>query len=155
MRKGLCFALVWVLLVCALTGCSTGPTETVYTCQELSVSLPNTFVELGSTFPQYDLILSDGTVTLAAIREDKARLPELTLQDFGLLVIHAHELDCQLLQYDGITCFNYEAGEPAFTYTVGIWETQDAFWSVQVYCKSEDYVTVREDMWQLLQTVTF
>ena len=157
MRKGLCFALVWVVLVCALTGCSSGPAQVRYECFELSISLPQTFVDLsGEDFSQYDVLFSDGTVTLAGIREDKSLLPkDLSLEDFGQLVIHAHELDCQLQQNDGLTYFNYEAGAPAFTYTVGVWETEDAFWSVQTYCKSEDYAAVRKDMWQLLQSVCF
>ena len=155
MRKGICFPLVLALLVCALSGCGTGPAERVYTCHELTVTLPQTFVDLQETLPQYDMVFSDGRITLAGIREEKALLPSLTLEAFGQLVIQAHELDCQLLQSDGLTYFYYEAGEPAFTYTVGIWETDTAFWSVQTYCRAEDYAAVREDMWQLLKSVTF
>ena len=154
MKTGLILALALALALCTLTGCGAEPVQLTYTSGELTLQLDRSFVDLGQN-EAYDLLCGNGTVTLAAIREDKSRLPALTLQEFGHLVIQAHGLDCQLLQLDGITCFNYEAGDPAFTYTVGVWETENAFWSVQTYCPSEAYAAVRESMWQILQSVTF
>lgn len=155
MKKHLIFPILF-LLIC-LTGCSGKPAATEHRFEELRLSLPAAYVNLTGekAFTEYDFLFSDGTVTLAGIREEKALLPGFHLQSYGQLVIRAHRLDCQLLQSDGITYFNYEAGVPAFTYVVGLWETEDAFWSVQAYCKSEDYAASREAMWQLLQSVTF
>ena len=151
--KRLIALLMALMCLCSLSACSAK--EATFTIQDLSLSVPASFIPLHGdpAFADYDFLFSDGKVTVAGIREDKALLPELTLETFGQLVIHAHELDCQLLESDGITFFNYEAGDPAFTYTVSVWETENAFWSVQTYCKSEDYAAVREDMWQLLRSV--
>lgn len=151
--KRLIVLLMALMCLCSLSAC--GAKEATLTFADLSVSVPASFVALHEepAFADYDFIFSDGRMTLAGIREEKTLLPELTLETFGQLVIHTHDLDCQLLQSDGITYFNYEAGSPAFTYTVGIWETKDAFWTVQTYCKSDDYAAVREEMWQLLRSV--
>ena len=53
---------------------------------------------------------------------------------------------------EGIRTFSYESGE--FTYVVTLWETEEAFWTVQAYCPTADYGDVKGDIWEILSSVT-
>ena len=57
-----------------------------------------------------------------------------------------------LSEKDGICYFSYASG--AFTYVVTLWETEDAFWTVQAYCPTADYDSVKDDIWEILSSIT-
>ena len=161
MKKCLALMLVAVLIAGCFPGCAAVNTASPvsYTFQELTIRLPMAFVPLNDAFAEYDFIFGDGKVTLAGIREDRSQLQALglasSLEEYSAQLIRAHGLDCQMLQENGITYFNYEAGEePPFIYIVSVWETPEAFWVVQAYCLSEDYAAVKDAMWQYLSSVT-
>lgn len=146
----ICFA--WI------SGCGAKETAATHSFQELSITLPVEALDLG-TDADCDFRFACGVVTVSGIREDRESLRQAgidpDLYQYTDLLIRAHGLDCQRLQTDGITYFNYEAGAPqAFTYVVTVWETENSFWTVQAYCRSEDYAAVKDAMWQYLRSVT-
>jgi len=156
-------ALLLALTVCVgtVSGCGGQETLTTHAHEDLTITLPAEAMDLSADprFADYDFLFACGLVTISGIREERALLRQQgvdpTLQEYTDLLIRAHGLDCQMLLSDGITYFNYEAGDPQlFTYVVTVWETEEAYWTVQAYCRSEDYAAVRDAMWQYLRSIT-
>ena len=158
MKRLLALLLVLTICIATVSGCSAKEKFASHTYGDLTISLPVNAVDLSAQYSDFDFLFGCGLVTVGGIREDRALLQAHgidTVQQFTELLIHAHQLECQPLKTDGITYFNYEAGQPQqFTYVVTVWETADAFWSVQAYCRAEDYATVRDIMWQYLRSTT-
>ena len=64
----------------------------------------------------------------------------------------SNQVNAQLQEKDDVRFFSYKAGE--YTYVVSLWETEEAFWTVQAYCPTADYSKVKNDIWDILSSVT-
>ena len=103
-----------------------------------------------------DFVFGLDPIAVNGLREDKSVFEAyglaLDLETYGNLLRSSNNVTDELAQKDGIWTFTYEAS--GYTYVVTLWETQDAFWTVQAYCPSEDYNSVKDKMWELLSSVT-
>ena len=155
MRKFL--ALLLILTLC-LTGCSSKTETTAHSYEDLTIQIPVDYIELtGEEFAEgLDFVFGCDPIAVNGLREEKATFEayglELDLQSYGNLLCKANNVQGKLQQTEGIWNFSYEAGE--FTYVVTLWETDDAFWTVQAYCPTENYSTAKDDMWEILSSVT-
>ena len=76
---------------------------------------------------------------------------DLNLESYGEFVILTNNVSATLEQKDGIYTFSYKSG--GFTYVVTLWQTHEAFWTVQAYCPSESYSKAKDEMWSILRSV--
>ena len=155
MRK--LFALLLVLSLC-LTGCGSKVETAAHSYEDLTIHLPTNYIELtGEDFAEgLDFIFGCDPIAVNGLREEKATFEDygldLDLQTYAKLVILSNNVSATPEETDGILTFSYESG--GFTYVVTLWETETAFWTVQAYCPSEDYSSVKDAMWEILRSVT-
>ncbi len=150
--------LCLILVLSLLAGC-TDLTKTV-TCQELSLEVPMTFLDLsGQEYAQdVNLLYGFGNVVVAAVRDDRAELEsyieDLDLEGYGELVVELNELDSGLIQKDGLWTFSYEADSDGemFTYVATVYESDVSFWTVQGYCPTAEYEKYQDTIWDIVSS---
>ena len=155
-----------ILAVCLCLGlCACGKESAAmipHTYEDLTISLPEDFMDLSQEDYAAGLAFLQGLDPIAVngLREEKALFAsyglDLDLQRYAKLVVVANNLSIQPEEKDGILTFSYEAISDgvSYTYVVTLWETDQAFWTVQAYCPTENYPKVQDRMWQILKSVT-
>ena len=155
MRKLIPLLLALSLL---LVACGAEENTASHTYEDLTLSIPVDYIELtGEDFAEgLDFVFGRDPIALNGLREEKATFEayglELDLQRYADLIRMSNNVSAEVTQRDGIWNFSYESG--GFTYVVTLWETEDAFWTVQAYCPNENYGKVKDDMWKILSSVT-
>lgn len=155
MKKVLLLLLVFSL---CLAGCGAKEVTAPHSFVDLTIRIPTDYVDLsGEEFAEgLDFVFGKDPLAVNGLREEKALFEayglELDLQTYATLLQRSNNTASNLTEKDGILTFTYESGD--FTYVVTLWETQDAFWTVQAYCQSVDYDKVRKDIWEILSSVT-
>lgn len=150
-------SLLLALILC-LAGCGTEPAAPSYAFDDLSIQIPAEYINLSDAEFAEDLAFVFGLepITVNGLREPKATFAayglEPNLEQYGQALIKANQVNAVLAEKDGICYFTYEAD--TYTYLVSLWETKDAFWTVQAYCPTAQYSKVHTDMWEILRSVT-
>ena len=152
--------LILLLLVCVLclTACGPEPAAPSYAFDDLSIQIPEDYINLSDKefASGLDFVFGLDPVAINGMREEKATFQayglEVDLERYGKLLIAANNVSSQLIQTDGIWNFSYASGD--MTYVVTLWETEDAYWTVQGYCPTESYHKVKKDIWNILSSVT-
>lgn len=158
MKKLVILLLVLAFLCTAFAGCGIGKTSATYTHDDLSITLPADFINLSEKDFAAELSFVYGLDPIAVngLREPKSTFTayglDVDLEKYGQLLISANNVQAKPEQKDGILFFTYASG--GFSYVVTLWETEDAFWTVQGYCPTENYNKVKNDIWQILSSVT-
>ena len=156
MRKHFVLLLALVLCITLLSGCSAKETTAPHSHQDLTLRLPLAFLDLSTReyAAQYDFLYGLDPIIVSGLRDEKSLFDgsDLDLQTYGKLVLAVNGLDCALTETDGIRYFTYETG--GYTYVVTLWETTEAFWTVQAYCPTENYSRVSDQMWEILCSIT-
>ncbi len=154
-------------LVCAMAvimglaaGCSIQ--EKVFdTGAGLTITLPGNFQEendasTGATACYMTnnagvLILKDTFEDL----EDAGFSSDMTLDEYGQIVIEANSLTMDLQEADGIKYFTYEDGDEGqqLTHYATVFEGSDAFWLVQFFCLSDQYENLQSDFQEWAKTI--
>ena len=162
MKKLFCIILAACLCL-GLCACGKDDTATVpHTYDDLTICLPADFIDLTGEDYAAGLAFLQGLDPIAVngLREEKALFAsyglDLDLERYAKLVILSNNLTMQPEEKDGILTFSYEATTDgvSYTYVVTLWETANAFWTVQAYCPTADYNKVKDDMWKILSSVT-
>ena len=117
--------------------------EQTVRCQELQITLPETFVETSAD--GYTGCYSDGETAVFLMREDfsaEEGFAELSLEDYGARILANNRLDNVTLESrDGMTAFAQviadEATGAEYYYYCGLFKGQDAFWMVQITTLSD------------------
>ena len=152
--------LILLLLVFALcfTACGAKETTAPHTYDDLTIRIPTEYVELtGEDFATgLDFIFGLDPIAINGIREEKATFEayglDLDLETYGNLLAKSNNVSGRLTREDGIWTFSYTSGD--MTYVVTLWETEEAFWTVQGYCPTENFAKAKKDMWEILSSVT-
>ena len=156
MKRYFVLLLALVLCITLVSGCSAKETTAPHVHQDLTIRLPLAFLDLSDRdyAAQYDFLYGLDSVIVSGLRDEKSLFDgsDLDLQTYGKLVLAVNELDCALTETDGICYFAYEAGD--YTYVVTLWETGEAFWTVQAYCPTQEYSQVSGQMWEILRSVS-
>ena len=156
MKRLFALALAALLL---LTGCNSPSATKDFASAGLTLTLPNVFADIsgeqygtGATF-----LYGYGDRFILGVKEDKATIcqhyPDISLLEFGTVVIQAHKLSCKLTQKDGFYCFRYTAD--GISYLAVVLESSDAFWTVQAYCPEEKFPELEDSFWSYLKTARF
>ena len=157
MKRILSLILVLALSIGILSGCGVKET-TAHTYEDLTISIPTDFIDLtGDDFAEgLAFVFGLDPIAVNGLREEKATFEayglDLDLQGYGSFILKANKVSSKLQQNDGYLSFSYTAGD--YTYIVTLWETEDAFWTVQAYCPTADYAKAEKDMWKILKSVT-
>ena len=159
MKKILCLALATVLLLALFAGCSTGKQ---FTKEGLTITLSPSFTdETDSGYtPDATFFYTSRSCAVIGTRDDRASLEALvgplTLEGYGSLIIDLNGTNSVLSQVDGMYIFDYEATTEglSYTYLSAVYESDDAFWLVQVYCGTEKYESQYDTMLGYLKSVT-
>lgn len=151
--------LLLLLALCLfLTGCGHESAAPSYAFDDLSIQIPEDYINLSDEAFAADLafVFGKDPIALNGLREEKATFEayglDLDLESYGKFLMLSNKVSSELLQTDGIWNFTYTSGD--FTYIVTLWETQEAFWTVQAYCPTESYAEAKKDMWSILSSVT-
>lgn len=155
MRK---FIALLITLSLCLAACGAEEATAAHTYEDLTIQIPVDFMELtGEDFAEgLDFVFGLDPIAINGIREEKTTFEayglELDLQRYGQLILLSNNITGALEQKDGIWIFSYESG--GYTYLVTVWETEEAFWTVQAYCPAAQFAEAEKDMWQILSSVT-
>ena len=155
MRKLLILLLALSLL---LAGCGHEVAAPSYAFQDLSIQIPEDYIDLSDeeVAQGLDFLFGKDPIALNGLREEKATFQaygvDLDLQTYGKLLMRSNSVSGELEEKDGLLYFTYTAGE--LTYVVTLWETGEAFWTVQAYCPTADYSKAENDIWEILTSVT-
>ena len=152
------FILLLVVLSLCLAGCGAEETSAPHAVQDLTIRIPTDYIDLsGEAFAEgLDFFYGKDPIIINGLRETKETFMayglELDLQTYGELLMESNNVSSQLTQKDNIWNFSYTSGD--FTYVVTLWETEEAFWTVQAYCPTADYDSIKDDIWEILSSVT-
>lgn len=157
MKKLIALSLLLILCL-SLAACGPEPAAPSYVFDDLSIQIPEDYINLSDEAfaAGLDFIFGLDPIAVNGLREEKATFQayglEIDLQRYGDLLMKANNVSGSLGQKDGIWTFSYESGD--FTYVVTLWETEEAFWTVQAYCPTENFSKAKKDMWEILSSVT-
>ena len=152
--------LILLLLVCSLCLAACGAEETTapHAYEDLTIRIPTDYMELSDEeFAQgLSFVFGKDPIAVNGMQEEKATFEayglEIDLQRYGDLLMKSNNVRGSLEQKDSIWTFSYESS--GFTYVVTLWETEEAFWTVQAYCPTENYNKASKEMWKILSSVT-
>ena len=150
--------LLLLVLGLFLTGCSPESAAPSYAFEDLSIQIPEDYINLSDEAfaADLDFVFGLDPIGVNGLREKKATFEayglELDLEGYSKFLMMSNNVSSELVQTDGIWNFTYTAD--GFTYVVTLWETQEAFWMVQAYCPTENYAKAKKDMWNILSSIT-
>ena len=150
--------LLLVVLSLCLAACGTDVATVSHTYEDLTIEIPETYIDLSDEdFAEgLDFVFGLDPIAVNGLREPKATFEayglEMDIERYGSLLLKANNVSGRMEQKDGIWTASYESGD--FTYVVTLWETEEAYWTVQAYCPTEDFSASQKAMWQILSSVT-
>ena len=155
MKKAL---LLLVVLCLCLSACGAKETTAPHAYEDLTIRIPTDYIDLsGEEFAEgLSFVFGKDPIAINGMREEKATFEayglELDLQTYGKFLMKSNNVTSELEEKDGVLHFTYTSGE--FTYVVTLWETGEAFWTVQAYCAAGDYNKAKGDIWDILKSIT-
>ncbi len=149
--------LVLVLAVCLLCGCAAAPQEQEIICKELTLTLPAGFTDFSEDGTEEGLAFNyaDVDMGICGSFEEKAYLqqyiPDIDPEKYAQAFVQTNGVEATVDFMDGIPRFAYSAS--GYTYLCGVFESNENFWVVQSYCKTEDFPVNEEIMWGYIASV--
>jgi len=159
--KRLAVVILAMLMVLACLGGCKLTSEKVFEKDGLQITLPAYFQDLSNQdyAEGISFLYGFGSLAVMGIKEQKAGpdeyIKQLTLENYGQLIISANNLTCELTQKDGLYTFVYEAESQGtkYTYLSAVFESETDFWTVQCYCTTDSYAKNYDTMWKYLKSV--
>lgn len=153
--------LVLLLAASLLCGCSGKEPSQAVTCEELTISLPGSYLDLSDTVSSdaaafvygYESIVVMATYEEASMLE--AYVPGLDALQYAQLFVQTNQLDSDVTEQNGFPSFSYTtSGETSsFTYLCGVFQSDARFWVVQAYCPTDRFANCQEQMLEILSSV--
>lgn len=159
MRKVVSLVVAFVMMLGLLCSCASAQQ---FTKDGLTITLRSTFQDESASPYAEDMsfLYTSRSCAVMGVKDDRAQLEallgELTLEEYGSLIIELNELGGTMSQREGLWTFTYTAtvDNVDYTYLSAVYETDANFWTVQVYCASDDYAKLADTMFGYLKTVT-
>ena len=150
---------ILALMLCAVlllsTGCSAQTKE--FSVKELTITLTEDFQE--ASYPSYDGSFESRDMAVYILREEFELFDggdvEVDLAYYTDLLIEGNGLDVQTQSKDGLTYFVFDkdANGDAYTYYAFTYEGDDAFWLVQICCRTENAEKLESTVLQYAKSV--
>ena len=142
--KILCAILSLCLLLC---GCDAITQVQTVSCEELTLSLPATYQNLGDKeyAAGFPLLYGFEDEAVLAINESREALapyyPEIDAEAYAMLFVESNDLSCQVGKLGELVTFTYSktAENTDLTYLCGVFMSDANFWCVQFYCPTEAF----------------
>lgn len=139
-----------------LAGC-TDPVGKTVSCGDIQLTVPGDFTDLSteSYAQDADLFYGWGTLIFIGLKESKASLQAMTLEEYTGYVVSGNELSCTPTAYGDGYRFTYETPieNIPYTYTVATYEGAENFWILQFYCPSEKLEENQPEIDIILQSI--
>ena len=143
-----------------LLGGASGTAESqTFACQDLRITLTEDFVPAEAE--GYTACYSAGDTAVFVLREDFSAMEgfeELSLADYGAMVLANNGLQGTVKEDGGLTTFEAFAADAAgteFYYYCGLYKGSDAFWMVQITTAAQKPEKAAAQYRQWLESVTF
>ena len=162
---------IFVLLIAAIVGAVIGFVSTsgllnapakpeTFTYDDMEITLTNEFDEV--SVDGYTVCYESMDVGILALEEEFALAEgfgDLSLEEYGQLIIDANALDCSLQDENDLVYFEYQytdsASSDAYNYFNVVYKTSDAFWMFQFASLEEDYAEYQPLFIEWAQSVEF
>ena len=154
----LCAALVLCGLLC---GCETPQKLQSVTCDELTLSLPASYVDLSDKdyAKGFSLVYGFENEAVLAISESLSPLneyyPDINAEKYAMLFVETNGLSSQVGKLGELVTFTYTAdvNETELTYLCGVYMSDKNFWCVQFYCPTPDFAENEQRFMGYLQKI--
>ena len=145
--------------VCLLAGCGdTYPEGKILTFPDMQLTLPGDFIDLSQEGidADADFLYGRKTLIVKGAAEEKAKLQEMTLEEYTALVISGNQLQCTPQAYGKGYQFTYETavGEENYTYITATFEGKTNFWLFQLYCPTAELAENQPEIDMILSGIT-
>lgn len=159
MRKGITLILSAILLLTLFAGCK-GTAPKQFSEDGFTLTLTQVYLDYTEEDDERPFFYGNTKMGVVGLREDRSYMeeiyPGMTLEQYAQLTVELNELDTAVQMKDGTPYFIYKADADGenYTYLATLYETEDSFWSVQVYCKSADFPQMEGQLWEQATAVT-
>ncbi len=161
MKRTIAAILSVVLLLTALCGCEL--TTKQFTYKELTITAPRSMKDATDeqTANKADYVISNSTMAIFVLREAFSTFPDgyedLTVEDYAELVLEANNMNDKLKKEGDLVTFTFRDTEDgvSYTYLAACYKSEEAFWLIQIACKTSQYDKMRDKMLDCLNSVTF
>ena len=158
MKKILCVVLALSAIFC-LASCFSAKEKT-FSKEGLTITLTDAFKE--KEMEGFAVAYDSPTVAVFAIKEgydlfDDAE--DMTLEEYGALVYAANSSKTKdaPAQKNGVYCMEYDFTNPeeneSFHYVVAVYKGSDAFWTISIACRTDDFSKLESDMFAYAKSV--
>ena len=159
MKRMALLALCLLLTLGLFTGCGDDfPEGKTLTFSDLYLTLPGDFIDLSAEGidADADFIYGRKTLIVKGAAEEKAKLQEMTLEQYTALVISGNKLEATPVAYGKGYQFTYEkaVGGEMYTYVTATFEGKTNFWLFQFYGPSQDLQTNQPEIDMILSGIT-
>lgn len=147
-----------VLLVVVLVFSACADTTVTYTVNDLSITLPDSFMPYDEGATQQDAAYVSDNALVTISRESFHQLgvdESFTEEDYAELVGAVNDFDLTVDVKDGHYYFAYTSNVDGddFRYLAVIFKGEDAFYMVQFVAFSSDFDSMQDDFWSYVDTV--
>lgn len=147
---------VCLLLILGLLGCSASDATTI-SCKDLTVTLPNVYMDLSDEAyaKDTDFLYGRERLIVLGLGEKKTDLNVFNLEAYTALVLKDNSLACTLETVENGYRFTYKAPvvDTEYVYVTGTYEGREHFWVIQCYCPAEYLDTYQQEIDTILDSV--
>lgn len=160
MKRSLCLVLCLILLL-SFAACK--EKGSVYSCEEMKITLPDGFVEVqtvrrGTSFESEYMSIKIVRESKSVV-EDVAGYEGVTLEAYADLVLKQNRLDLPLTKKGSCLTYTYTAFDEEvsqnFTYYVTVHKSENAYWLVQFIVRDAFYSDYQAEIATYLASITF
>ena len=160
--KKIAFILAVLMLTLSLASCGLMGEKT-FTKDGISITVKGFFSEQNDLNEDYNLILISPDTGVMILKETFEEFEEadldtdMSVKEYAKIVMTSNVLEGDPIEEDGMTYFVYteDVDGTEFTYMGFCYRGTDAYWLVQIYCPTEDYMDKKPEMMEWAKSVTF
>ncbi len=160
MKRFFSLLMITVMLLALFTACNAGKT---YTVEELSLTLPDGYVEVPQTLRGASF--ESETMAVKIIRESRSVVEAaaggntVTLTAYAELVLQSNRLELPLTDHGNYIAYQYIAHDEEvaqdFTYYVTLHKSDDAYWLVQFIAHKNLFDGKASEINDILESLSF
>ena len=149
------------VMMVSLAGCALFPKEKEFHVSEMVITLTDAFEE--AEFEGFNKAFDSRKAAVFVLREDKALLGgvKISLAEYADLTraANVNRGPSEIKNEDGLVYFEYDYygadGTTIYSYLTSLYESDQAFWLVQLACKQTEWEKMRPEFVKYAQSVTF
>ena len=160
--KKIALLMAVLMLTLSLASCGLMGPKT-FTKDGISITVKGFFTEQNGLNEEYNLILISPDAGVMILKEtfdsfaSVALDTNMSVKEYAKIVMSGNSLKGDPTEEDGTTYFTYteDVDGTEFTYMGFCYRGTDAYWLVQIYCPTEDYMDKKPEMMEWAKSVSF